>query len=165
MALLEVLKFPDQILRKESELVTDIDDATVKLLRDMADTMYVKKGIGLAAPQVGVSKKIIVLDVGEGLISLINPEITLSEGTSEHEEGCLCLPEIFVNVQRKEKVQIKGVDQKGNPVSLEADGLLARALQHEIDHLSGTLIIDKLSKLKRDLIIKRFRKLQLKSQK
>ncbi len=165
MALLEVLKFPNQVLRQESELVTDIDDATLKLFRDMADTMYAKKGIGLAAPQVGVSKKIIVLDVGEGLISLINPEITLSEGAAEHEEGCLCLPEIYVNVQRKEKVQIKGIDLKGNPISLEADGLLARALQHEIDHLSGTLIIDKLSKLKRDLIIKKFRKLQLKSQK
>jgi peptide deformylase len=165
MALLNVLTFPHQVLRKDCDLVTDIDDETVQLLIDMADTMYSKKGIGLAAPQVGIAKKVIVLDVGQGLISLINPEVTYSEGISEREEGCLCLPEIYVTISRKDKVQIKGIDVKGNPVFLEAEGLLARVLQHEIDHLNGTLIIDRLSKLKRDLIIKKFRKLQLKSQK
>jgi peptide deformylase len=165
MALLEVLTFPHQILRQACELVTDIDDETIQLFKDMADTMYSKKGIGLAAPQVGITRKMIVLDVGQGLLTLINPEIADSDGSAEREEGCLCLPEVYVTVPRKEKVQIKGVDVNGNPVSFEADGLLARALQHEIDHLNGTLIIDKLSKLKRDFIIKKFRKLQLKSQK
>ena len=127
--------------------------------------MYAYKGVGLAAPQIGVAQNIIVLDVGQGLMSLINPEISLSEGTESKEEGCLCLPDLSVTVERRERIQIKGIDRKGNPVNFEADGLLARALQHEIDHLHGTLIIDKLSKLKRDLIIKRLRKQQLKAQK
>jgi peptide deformylase len=127
--------------------------------------MYAYKGVGLAAPQIGVARNVIVLDVGQGLMSLINPEITVSEGTEAKEEGCLCLPDLSVTVERHERIQIKAVDQNGSPITLEADGLLARALQHEVDHLHGTLIIDKLSKLKRDLIIKRLRKQQLKAQK
>ncbi|MCX5896046.1 MAG: peptide deformylase [Proteobacteria bacterium] len=165
MALLEVLIFPHRILRQKCEPVTAIDDATVKLLKDMAETMYASKGIGLAAPQVGILKRVIMLDVGQGLVSLINPEISSSDGASVREEGCLCLPEIYVNIERKEKIEISGIDPKGKPVSFEADGLLARALQHEIDHLHGTLIVDRLSRLKRDLVIRKFRKLQLKAQK
>jgi peptide deformylase len=165
MALIEVLRFPHQILRQQCEPVAAITDDVLKLIDDMVETMYSYKGVGLAAPQVGVAQNIIVLDVGQGLVSLINPEISLSEGAVAKEEGCLCLPDLSVTVERRERIQIKGIDRKGNPVILEADGLLARALQHEIDHLHGTLIIDKLSKLKRDLIIKRLRKQQLKAQK
>ena len=165
MALIEVLRFPHQILRQQCEPVAAITDDVLKLIDDMVETMYSYKGVGLAAPQVGVAQNIIVLDIGQGLVSLINPEISLSEGTEAKEEGCLCLPDLSVTVERRERIQIKGIDRKGNPVTLEADGLLARALQHEIDHLHGTLIIDKLSKLKRDLIIKRLRKQQLKAQK
>ena len=165
MAPKEVLKFPHQVLRQDCEPVKNITDDIIQLFDDMAETMYVYKGVGLAAPQIGIAKNIIVLDVGQGLISLINPEIVISEGSAVREEGCLCLPEISVNVERKEHLQIKGIDKKGNPVTFDAEGLLSRALQHEIDHLHGTLIIDKLSKLKRDMIIRRIRKQQLKAQK
>jgi len=165
MALIEVLRFPHQILRQQCEPVENITDDILKLIDDMTETMYSYKGVGLAAPQIGVAKNVIVLDVGQGLVCLINPEISLSEGTEAKEEGCLCLPDLSVTVERQERIQIKGIDPKGNPVSFEADGLMARALQHEIDHLNGTLIIDKLSKLKRDLIIKRLRRQQLKAQK
>ena len=165
MSVIEVVRFPHQILRQQCEPVTTITDEIIKLVDDMAETMYAYKGVGLAAPQIGVAQNVIVLDIGQGLISLINPEISLSEGTEAKEEGCLCLPDLSVTVERSERIQIKGIDRKGNPVTIEADGLLARALQHEIDHLHGTLIIDKLSKLKRDLIIKRLRKQQLKAQK
>ena len=165
MAVKEVIRFPHQVLRQDCERVLNISDDIIQLIDDMAETMYVYKGIGLAAPQIGVAKNIIVLDVGQGLISLINPEIVISEGSVVREEGCLCLPEISVNVERKENLQIRGIDKKGNPVTFDAEGLLSRALQHEIDHLHGTLIIDKLSKLKRDMIIRRFRKQQLKAQK
>ena len=165
MSVIEVVRFPHQILRQQCEPVTTITDEIIKLVDDMAETMYAYKGVGLAAPQIGVAQNVIVLDIGQGLISLINPEISVSEGTEAKEEGCLCLPDLSVTVERSERIQIKGIDRKGNPVTIEADGLLARALQHEIDHLHGTLIIDKLSKLKRDLIIKRLRKQQLKAQK
>ena len=165
MSVIEVVRFPHQILRQQCEPVTTITDEIIKLVDDMAETMYSYKGVGLAAPQIGVAQNVIVLDIGQGLISLINPEISVSEGTEAKEEGCLCLPDLSVTVERSERIQIKGIDRKGNPVTIEADGLLARALQHEIDHLHGTLIIDKLSKLKRDLIIKRLRKQQLKAQK
>ena len=165
MALKEVIRFPHQVLRQDCEPVTNITDDIIQLIDDMAETMYAYKGVGLAAPQIGIAKNIIVLDVGQGLISLVNPEIVISEGAAVREEGCLCLPEISVNVERKEHLQIRGIDKKGNPVTFDAEGLLSRALQHEIDHLHGTLIIDKLSKLKRDMIIRRFRKQQLKAQK
>jgi peptide deformylase len=165
MALKNILKFPHQVLRRDCEPITHITDDIIQLIDDMTETMYAYKGVGLAAPQVGIAKNVIVLDVGQGPISLINPEIVISEGSAIREEGCLCLPEISVNVERRERIQISGIDRKGNPVRFDAEGLLARALQHEIDHLHGTLIIDKLSKLKRDMIIRRFRKQQLKAQK
>jgi peptide deformylase len=165
MARKEVITFPHQVLRQNCEAVANINGDIIQLIDDMAETMYAYRGVGLAAPQIGVTKRIIVLDVGQGLISLLNPEIVDSEGTAVREEGCLCLPEITVNVERKEKIYLKGIDKKGTEVAFEADGLLARALQHEIDHLQGTLIIDKLSKLKRDMIIRRLRKQQLKAQK
>jgi len=165
MSVIEVVRFPNQILRQQCEPVTNITDEVISLVDNMAETMYAYKGVGLAAPQIGVTQNVIVLDIGQGLVRLINPEISASEGTKANGDGCLCLPDLSVTVERSERIQIKGIDRKGNPVTIEADGLLARALQHEIDHLHGTLIIDKLSKLKRDLIIKRLRKQQLKAQK
>jgi peptide deformylase len=159
MAKLEVLKFPNPLLRKKCEKVQEIDDEIVRIAHDMAETMYTKSGLGLAASQVGIPKQIIVLDIGDGLITLINPEITLTEGTCTMEEGCLCLPKISVEIERHASVQVKGIDLNGRPVSFDADELLARVFQHEIDHLGGKLIIDKLSKVKRDLKIKEYRKL------
>lgn len=161
MVELEVLVFPNSVLRKKCKKVQEINDEIIKIAQDMTDTMYAKGGIGLAAPQVGISKQLIVLDIGTGPITLINPELTIVEGTSTMEEGCLCLPKISVEVERYNNVQIKGIDLKGNPVSFDAEDLLARVFQHEIDHLQGRLIIDKLSKLKRDMLIRKFKKLNL----
>ncbi|MBM4309494.1 MAG: peptide deformylase [Deltaproteobacteria bacterium] len=160
MAKLEVLRYPNSVLRKKCEPIETIDDAVVQLARDMLETMYEDKGVGLAAPQVGVSRRLIVLDVGDGPLALINPEITSAEGTDTMEEGCLCLPGINVEVERSARVRVVGLDTSGKPLDIDADDLLARALQHEIDHLSGTLIIDKVSKLKRDLLIKKYKKNQ-----
>ncbi len=159
MAVLEVLKFPNSVLRKKCGQVQEISADIVKFAQDMADTMYASGGIGLAAPQVAVTKQIIVLDIGEGLITLINPEITMAEGKSKMEEGCLCLPKLSVEIERNENVQVKGTSLEGTPLFFNAEGLLARVFQHEIDHLAGTLIIDRLSKIKRDLAIKEYRKL------
>ena len=165
MAKVEVLTFPNSILRRTCEEVRQIDDEIIRIAHNMADTMYEDKGIGLAAPQIGITKRIIVLDIGEGLVTLVNPEITLFEGDEVMEEGCLCLPKITVDVPRYTRVQVKGIDLTENPVSFEADDLLARVFQHEIDHLKGTLIIDKLSKVKRDMLVRKMRKLYLKDQK
>jgi len=160
MAKLEVLRYPNSVLRKKCEPIETIDDEVVRLARDMLETMYEDKGIGLAAPQVGVSRRLIVLDIGDGPLALINPEITAAEGSDTMEEGCLCLPGINVEVERSARVRVTGLDTSGKPIDIDADDLLARALQHEIDHLSGTLIIDKVSKLKRDLLIKKYKKAQ-----
>ncbi len=138
----------------------NIDDDIVKTSAAMAEAMYRAKGVGLAAPQVGILKKIIAVDIGEGLITLINPRITMSEGLIKSEEGCLCLPKLTVDVKRHAKVQVKGYDVNGKELTFDAEDLLARAFQHEIDHLDGLLIIDRLSRLKRDLAIRKYRKLQ-----
>ena len=163
MANLDVLTFPNSVLRKKCEKIIEIDDEIITIARDMAETMYASGGIGLAAPQVGIPKNLIVLDIGDGLITLINPEVTLVEGESKLEEGCLCLPKISVEVERNDNVQVKGIDLTGKPVSFDADDLLSRVFQHEIDHLNGMLIIDKLSKVRRDLVIKKFKKLMQQS--
>ncbi len=155
----EVIRYPHSILRKSCSLVERIDEDVVRIAREMAETMYRDQGVGLAAPQVGISKQLIVVDVGEGLITLINPEITIVEGKDKMEEGCLCLPGITVDVERNACAQVKGVDLDGKPVSFDAEGMLARCFQHEIDHLSGKLIIDRVSKIKRDLALKQYKKL------
>lgn len=160
MAKLEVLRYPNSILRKKCALIETIDDEVVQLARDMLETMYEDKGIGLAAPQVGITRQLIVLDIGDGPLALINPTIVHAEGTDIMEEGCLCLPGINVDVERSACVRVIGLDTAGGTVEIDAEELLARALQHEIDHLSGTLIIDKVSKLKRDLLLKKYRKNQ-----
>ncbi len=160
MAKLEVLRYPHSILRKKCDAIETIDDEVVRLARDMLETMYEDKGIGLAAPQVGITRQLIVLDIGDGPLALINPKIVEAEGSDIMEEGCLCLPGINMDVERSERVRVTALDTGGDAVDIDADDLLARALQHEIDHLSGTLIIDKVSKLKRDLLLKKYKKAQ-----
>ncbi len=160
MAKLEVLRYPNSVLRKKCEPIDVIDDEVVRLARDMLETMYEDKGIGLAAPQVGITRRLIVLDIGDGPLALINPKILEAEGAETMEEGCLCLPGINVDVERSTRVRVTGLDPSGRELDIDAEELLARALQHEIDHLSGTLIIDKVSKLKRDLLIKKYKKAQ-----
>ena len=160
MAKLEVLRYPNSILRKKCDAIETIDDDVVQLAQDMLETMYEDKGIGLAAPQVGITWQLIVLDIGDGPLALINPKVIEAEGSDIMEEGCLCLPGINMDVERSERVRVTALDTKGDAVDIDADDLLARALQHEIDHLSGTLIIDKISKLKRDLLLKKYKKAQ-----
>ena len=162
MALMEVLRFPHPVLRKKCEKVETVDEEIKKIVRDMAETMYAENGIGLAAPQVGISKRIFVVDVDEELITVINPEISVSGEKEIMEEGCLCLPKVSVEIERLSNAQVKGLDIEGKEILIEAGDLLARALQHETDHLNGMLIIDHLSKVKRDMVVKKFRKLQLK---
>ena len=162
MALMEVLKFPHPVLRKKCEKVETVDEEIKKIARDMAETMYAENGIGLAAPQVGITKRIFVVDVDDALITVINPEISVLGEKVKMEEGCLCLPEVTVEIERLSNAQVKGLDIDGKGILIEAVDLLARALQHETDHLNGMLIIDHLSKVKRDMVVKKFRKLQLK---
>jgi peptide deformylase len=159
MAKLEILTYPNPLIRKKCSDVDNIDNDIVKTSAAMAEAMYRAKGVGLAAPQVGILKKIIAVDIGQGLITLINPRITLFEGDEKGEEGCLCLPKLTVDVKRHAKVQVRGYTLKGTEVTIDAEELFARALQHEIDHLDGLLIIDRLSRLKRDLAIRKYRKL------
>jgi peptide deformylase len=154
----EVIKYPHPILRKKSVEVKEVDDAVRELIKDMTETMYASRGIGLAAVQIGVLMRVIVVNVGEELVALVNPELIEGEGETQMEEGCLCLPQVIVEVRRKEKVKVRGFNEQGKEVEIEAQGLLARALQHEIDHLSGILIIDKVSKIKRELLTSRLRK-------
>ena len=159
MALLEVVKYPSSIIRKKCEPVIEINDEIIELSQNMAETMYAYSGIGLAAPQIAVLQQLIVLDIGEGLMTLVNPEITMAEGSDMMDEGCLCLPKLTAEVDRSENVQVKGINLKGEPVCIDAEGLLARVFQHEIDHLQGMLFIDRISKLKRDIALKQYKKL------
>jgi len=159
MALREVITFPNPVLRETSESVEKVSGDIRKLIDDMAETMYASRGIGLAAIQIGVPKRVIVVDIGEGLVALINPTLCKREGETRMEEGCLCLPEVMVDVTRSERVTVEGLDEKGEKVTLDAEGLFARALQHEIDHLDGILIVDKVSRIKRELLTGALRKL------
>lgn len=145
MALRKVMNYiDDEILRKKSKLVEKVDDKLLTLLDDMVETMHSSNGVGLAAPQVGILKRVIVVDVGEGIIKLINPEIVALEGEQLDFEGCLSIPGIAGEVKRPEKVRVKALDETGNNIVLEGEGLLARAFCHEIDHLDGILFIDKI---------------------
>lgn len=154
----EVLRYPHTVLRRQCDPVADIDEEIVQIAQRMAETMYRDRGVGLAAPQVGISRQLIVVDVGEGLITLINPVVTLAEGKEKMGEGCLCLPNITVDVERRARVRVTGHDLSGREVTFDAEDLLARCFQHEIDHLQGKLIIDRVSKLKRDLALRQYRK-------
>jgi peptide deformylase len=150
--------YPDPILRKKAQSVENID-ADVKDIADcMAQVMRANKGIGLAAPQIGILSRILIVDIGEGCNVLINPEIIEGEGESVLEEGCLSLPNIEVVVKRKQKVLVRGWDVNEKEVNWEVSDLLGRVYQHEIDHLNGILIIHHLSRLKRELLIKKMLK-------
>jgi peptide deformylase len=160
-----IVKFPDPILQQPTELVAEFNDELRQLADDMFESMYEAKGIGLAAPQIGVGKRITVIDLSfqqnpEEKIVLINPEIIFREGRQYEEEGCLSLPDIRDKVVRAARVKVRAQDLKGEWFEVEGDELLARAFQHEIDHLDGVLFIYRVSALKRDLILRRIRKLQ-----
>lgn len=143
MATRIIRELGDEILRKKSKYVDKFDNRLEVLISDMIETMRAANGVGLAAPQVGILKRVVVIDVGEGLIELVNPEIISSEGEIVDVEGCLSVPGILGEVARPAKVKVKAQDKKGNPVEIEGEGLLARALCHEIDHLNGTIFVDK----------------------
>ena len=139
----------------------NINGELITLAEDMVETMYLSRGIGLAAPQVGESCCLIIADIGEGLIELFNPGIVASEGLEEtFREGCLSVPDVMLEIKRAEKIVVEGLDRDGKEISFEAKDLVARVLQHEIDHLSGTLIIDRVSKVHRQLISGKLKKLR-----
>lgn len=144
MALRRIANYKtDDVLRKKSKHVDYINEKILKLLDDMAETMYQANGVGLAAPQVGILKRLVVVDIGDGLIKLINPEIIVQEGEQQDIEGCLSIPGITGEVKRPDWVKVKALNENGENVEIEGTGLLARAFCHEIDHLNGTLFIDK----------------------
>ena len=161
----EVIKYPHPILAQRGAEITVFDDALRTLVEEMFESMYAAQGIGLAAPQIAISRRITVIDISFGKnpsdkIALINPVVIKAEGKQLEEEGCLSLPEIREKVSRAETVTVKAQDIHGKWFEVEGDELLARALQHEIDHLDGVLFIDKLSRLKRELVLRKIRKLQ-----
>jgi peptide deformylase len=152
MSKLQLIKYPAAILRIQAEPVKNVTDELIKTAEEMLALMYERNGVGLAGPQAGVSKKIAVIDIREDnrpIYILINPQILKREGSVEYEEGCLSLPEIFGDVTRAERVRVSYIDRDGKEQELEAEGLLARALQHEIDHLNGVLFIDRLGETRR----------------
>ena len=160
-----IVKFPDPILQQPAERVTVFDEELLKLVDDRFTSMYDAQGIGLAAPQIGISKRLTVIDLSfqkkpEDKIVLINPEVIESKGKQVEEEGCLSLPEIRDRVVRAAEVKVRAQDAEGKPIEVEGTELLARAIQHEIDHLDGILFIFRLSRLKRDLQLRKIRKLQ-----
>jgi peptide deformylase len=162
----KIVKYGDPVLEQMAEPVTEFDTPELKeLLDDMWETMYAAKGVGLAAPQIGLPKRISVIDVSAGedetkKVVIINPEITLREGSQVGEEGCLSIPGFREPVNRANRVVVRAQNEKGETIELIGEELLARALQHEIDHLNGILFINHLSTLKRDLIRRKVRKLQ-----
>jgi len=161
MALLHILRYPDERLHTVASRVDQVDDKIRQLIKDMAETMYAAPGVGLAATQVDVHKRVIVLDVSETrdqLKALINPELVAASGESDFEEGCLSVPGIFDKVRRAERITVRALDAEGNPFTLEADGLLAVCIQHEMDHLEGKVFVEYLSRLKQQRILKRLKK-------
>ncbi len=161
MAVLEIKKYPERVLMEKTLPVKEFDQALQKLIDDMIETMYSAPGIGLAANQVGVSKQVMVIDVSSmeeksSLIVLVNPEIVSAEGELEVEEGCLSIPGYSAVLKRAEKVKARGVDINGMPVEIEGSGLLSRAIQHEIDHLNGMLLIDRIGRIRKEFFRKRF---------
>ncbi|NKB90157.1 MAG: peptide deformylase [Acidobacteria bacterium] len=156
MPILDIVKYPETILAERTEPVSEFDEDLRELAADMVATMYAAPGIGLAAPQVGRSERICVIDLSVGedpddLMVLVNPRVVAEEGGVREEEGCLSFPDIMLVVPRPERVVVEAQDLDGNPIRVEGDELLARCLHHEIDHLDGVLFIDRVSPLKRDL--------------
>jgi peptide deformylase len=164
MAKLPIVTLPDPVLRKLSTPIERIDDDLLRLADDMLEAMYAAPGVGLAAIQVGVPKRLFVLDVADddekpSPLVLINPEIvTLGSQTRLHEEGCLSIPDFRIEIERPSSLTLRYIDRDGEPRELDAEGLLATAIQHEINHLDGKLIIDFLSPLKRDMVVRKFKK-------
>ncbi|TET07271.1 peptide deformylase [Candidatus Aerophobetes bacterium] len=149
MSIYRIRKYPESILRKQCKKVDNVGLKEKKILEKMVRTMHKAQGVGLAASQVGIDQQLIVVDVGEGLVKLINPLVLLKEGESTLEEGCLSLPGVTVKMKRSEKVMVQGWDESGKMVKVEGEGLFAHTLQHEIDHLWGVLIIDYVSSRER----------------
>jgi peptide deformylase len=162
MAILNILHYPDERLHTVAAPIGEVDASLRRLIDDMAETMYTAPGIGLAATQVNVHKQLIVIDISEArndLMIFINPEIIASSGEGEREEGCLSVPGIYEKVRRATKVTVRALDRDGQPFTLEADGLLAVCIQHEIDHLKGKVFVDYLSRLKQTRIRHKMKKL------
>jgi peptide deformylase len=163
--ILKVVKYPEPVLSTPGEPVTEFNDELKKLVEDMFETMYASQGIGLAAPQVAVSKRVTVIDLSQGKdpeqkLVLVNPEVIFREGKQYEEEGCLSFPEIREKVQRASKVKVRAQDLSGKWFEMGGEELLSRAFQHEIDHLDGMLFIFRMSSLKRDLVLRKIRKMQ-----
>lgn len=161
--MLEILHFPDPRLRRRARPVSEVDDSIRCLVQDMLHTMYAAPGIGLAAVQVNVLKRVITIDVSEARndpLVLINPEILERRGQMQTDEGCLSVPEIYDTVERAQWIRFRALDRDGNPFEQEAEGLLAVCVQHEVDHLEGKLFVDYLSQLKRQRIRKKLEKQQ-----
>jgi peptide deformylase len=164
MAILRIRHYPDPVLKQVAAPVTVFDEPLKALAKDMAETMYAAPGVGLAAPQVGISKRLVVIDCAPKgnppqLLYVVNPEIVAASGDSVEEEGCLSIPGYYARVPRQAEVQVRFLDLDGNPQELAADGLLAIAFQHEIDHLDGILFVDRLSPLKRGIFRKKYQKI------
>jgi len=159
MSVLEIKKYGDPVLREKALEVDEITPKINKLIDDMIETMYASLGAGLAAPQIGISKRIIIIDgEDDGLLVLINPVLIKKEGKVNEEEGCLSVPGIYSNVERYETVTVEGLDRNGEKIRIKKDGLMGKALQHEIDHLEGLLFIDRISKIKRQVLLKEYKK-------
>jgi peptide deformylase len=161
MAILNILHYPDERLHTVAKPVTEVDDRIRRLVDDMADTMYAAPGIGLAATQVDVHEQVIVIDISEDrseLRAFINPRIVATSGTQDYEEGCLSVPGIYDTVRRAEKVTVEALDREGKPFTVEADGLLAVCIQHEMDHLKGKVFVEYLSQLKQGRIKNKLKK-------
>jgi peptide deformylase len=161
MAMLDILHFPDPRLRNQARPVERVDDDVRQLIDDMFETMYAAPGIGLAAIQVNRPQRVIVMDVSEDRsqpLALVNPEILERHGVEEMDEGCLSVPGVYETVQRADRVRVRALDRAGEPFEMDADGLLAVCIQHEIDHLDGKLFVDYLSSLKRQRIRKKLEK-------
>lgn len=163
MALMQILHYPDPRLRTRAEPIAEVDDGVRQLAADMLETMYAAPGIGLAATQVNVHRRLLVADVSENRdqpVVLINPECVQEEGVEEMEEGCLSVPGVFETVQRADRIRVRALGLDGQPFEMDADGLLAVCIQHEMDHLEGKLFVDYLSLLKRNRIRRKLEKTQ-----
>ena len=163
MALLPIKNCFDPVLRKQCQVIKNIDEELVILSEDMIETTLAAPGVGLAANQIGIPWRLFVVNMGveidkDNLITLINPEITAMEGSELGEEGCLSIPDMIAEVNRATQIEVKAIDLNGNDVRFEAKGYLARALQHEMDHLNGVLFWDSLGKVKRDIMKRKFKK-------
>jgi peptide deformylase len=161
MAILNILHYPDERLHTVARPVAEVDDRIRRLIDDMAETMYAAPGIGLAATQVNVHEQVLVIDISEernDLLAFINPRIVASSGTRDYEEGCLSVPGIYETVRRAEKVKVEALNRDGKPFTVEADGLLAVCLQHEMDHLKGKVFVEYLSQLKQGRIKNKLKK-------